>query len=56
MSLHGRITELTNRHEKLDQKIYEEMKRPASDSLQLRHLKQQKLKIKEELLDLKAAS
>lgn len=56
MSLHGRIAELTNRHQKLDQKISEEMKRPAADSLQLRQLKQQKLKIKEELLDLKTAS
>jgi len=56
MSLQGRITELTNRHQKLDQKISEEMKRPAADSLELRQLKQQKLKIKEELQDLKAAS
>ena len=56
MSLQGRIAELTNRHQKLDQKISEEMKRPNSDSLELRQLKQQKLRIKEELLDLKAAS
>jgi len=56
MSLQGRITELTNRHQKLDQQISEEMKRPAADSLELRQLKQQKLKLKEEIQYLKAAS
>ena len=56
MSLHGRIAELTSRHQKLDQKIHEEMKRPAADSLQIRRLKQQKLVIKEELIELKTAS
>ncbi len=56
MSLQGRIAELTNRHQKLDLKIHEEMKRPAADSLQLRQLKQEKLRIKQEILDLKKAS
>lgn len=56
MSLQGRITELTNRHQKLDQKIHEEMKRPAVDSLQLKQLKQEKLRIKQELLDLKSTN
>jgi len=56
MSLQGRITNLTNLHHKLDQEITEEMKRPAADSLQIRLLKQQKLKIKEELQELKTAS
>lgn len=56
MSLQGRITELMSRHQKLDEEIHEQMKRPAADSLQLRQLKQQKLRIKEELRDLKKAS
>ena len=56
MSLQGRIAELTNRHQKLDHKIHEEMKRPVADSLQLRQLKQEKLRIKEELIELKKAS
>ena len=56
MSLQGRIAELTNRHQKLDHQIHEEMKRPAADSLQLRQLKQEKLRLKQEILDLKKAS
>ena len=56
MSLKGRIAELTNRHKKLDHKIHEEMKRPIADSLHLRQLKQEKLRIKQELMTLKQAS
>jgi hypothetical protein len=56
MSLQGRIAELTNRHQKLDSKIHEEMKRPAADSLQIRQLKQEKLRLKQEINDLKKAS
>ena len=56
MSLQGRIAELTNRHQKLDQEIHEHMKRPIADSLQLRQLKQQKLRIKEEIQELTAAN
>ena len=53
MSLQGRIAELTHRHQTLDSKIHDEMKRPVADSLQLRQLKQEKLRIKQELMELK---
>ncbi len=49
MSLQGRISELANKHRKLDEKIHEEQKRPAADALRLKDLKRKKLKIKEEL-------
>lgn len=55
MSLQGRIVELANKHRQLDQKIAEEEKRPATDTLRLKDLKRQKLKIKEELRWLEAS-
>jgi hypothetical protein len=55
MSLQGRISELANKHRELDQKIEEEEKRPAADTLQLKDLKRKKLKIKEELRWLEAS-
>ena len=54
MSMQGRIEELSHRHQKLDAQIVEETKRPASDSLALKYLKRQKLRIKEELATLTA--
>jgi hypothetical protein len=53
MSLPGRIEELSNKHRQLDTKISEEQKRPASDPLTLKGLKREKLRIKEELRELK---
>ncbi len=55
MSLHGRKSELANKHRQLDQKIEEEEKRPAADTLRLKDLKRRKLKIKEELRWLEAS-
>lgn len=49
MSLQGRIEELTKRHAKIDEKIHEEQKRPASDDVVLKDLKRQKLRLKEEI-------
>lgn len=54
MSLKGRIAELSNRHQALEQKISDEQKRPAADSLRLITLKREKLRIKEELRNLQA--
>ena len=54
MSLQGRITELSHRHQRLDQEIEEEQKRPAADEIRLYDLKRKKLKIKEELASLRA--
>ncbi|WP_084399235.1 YdcH family protein [Henriciella aquimarina] len=53
MSIQGRIEELSNRHRRLDQEIYEEQKRPAADEVRLHDLKRKKLKIKEELVTLR---
>ena len=55
MSLQGRIEELSVRHRKLDEKIETVQKRPTYDSTELRDLKRQKLRIKEELRHLKAS-
>ena len=54
MSLKGRITELSNKHQKLENEIREELKRAAADQLRLATLKKQKLRIKEELTHLGA--
>ncbi|MEM1150019.1 MAG: DUF465 domain-containing protein [Pseudomonadota bacterium] len=53
MSVQGRIEELSQRHRKLDETIQAEQKRPAADSATLKDLKRQKLRIKEELRNLK---
>ncbi|MEQ9436574.1 DUF465 domain-containing protein [Hyphomonas sp.] len=55
MSLNGRISELANKHRQLDEKISETQKHPSADQLELKDLKRQKLKIKEQLQWLKAS-
>lgn len=55
MSLTGRIAELKNRHERLEEKLQEQYKRPAADNIELQDLKRQKLRIKEELQELRAS-
>ncbi len=54
MTIEARIRELGNRHRNLDQTIQREMTRPATDSLRVRELKQQKLRLKEEITSLEA--
>jgi hypothetical protein len=53
MSVQGRIEELSQRHRKLDETIQAEQKRPAADPATLKDLKKKKLRIKEELKQLK---
>ncbi|MFN4225430.1 MAG: YdcH family protein [Hyphomonas sp.] len=55
MSLNGRISELAARHRQLDEQIAEEQKRPSGDDLVIKDLKRQKLRIKEQLRQLKAS-
>lgn len=55
MSLNGRISELATKHRHLDEQITEAQKRPATDDLTVKDLKRQKLRIKEELRQLKAS-
>ena len=49
MTIEARIRELGNRHRNLDQTIQREMTHPAADSLRVRELKQQKLRLKEQI-------
>ena len=53
MTLEGHLAELTERHRLLDRQINDESGRPGSDDLQIRRLKQEKLKIKEQIARLK---
>ncbi len=53
MAVEARIRELGSRHHSLDKAIQDEMSRPASDETRLRELKRQKLKLKEEIENLR---
>ncbi len=55
MSLSGRITELAAKHQKLDHEIHTEQKRPSADTIRLAELKKMKLRIKEELRQLRSS-
>ena len=52
MTIEARIRELGNRHRTLDQTVQKEMTRPSVDTLQVRELKQRKLRLKEEISSL----
>ena len=52
MTIEARIRELGNRHRNLDDVIQQEIRRPAADATRLRELKQQKLRLKEEISSL----
>ncbi|WP_312735144.1 DUF465 domain-containing protein [Brevundimonas sp.] len=54
MTIEARIRELGNRHRILDQTIQKELTRPSVDTLQVRELKQKKLRLKEEISSLEA--
>jgi hypothetical protein len=54
MTIEARLRELGNRHRTLDQTIQKEMTRPSVDTLQVRELKQRKLRLKEEIASLEA--
>jgi hypothetical protein len=52
MTIEARIRELGNRHRSLDETIRQEISHPATDSLRVRELKQQKLRLKEQITSL----
>ena len=54
MALDAHLAELTDRHSALHSKIEDEMARPLGDSLKITELKRQKLRLKDEILRLKA--
>jgi len=49
MSLSAHLAELTERHRFLERRIAEEVSRPGSDDIEIRRLKQEKLRLKEEI-------
>lgn len=49
MAIDARIRELGHRHQTLDRAIEQELARPLADSVRLKQLKRQKLKLKEEI-------
>lgn len=53
MAIDARIRELGNRHRSLEAAIAEELSRPAVDTLRLSELKRRKLKLKEEMEQLR---
>jgi len=55
MAVDARIRELGNRHQNLERVITEELARPLADSLKLKQLKRQKLKLKEQIEHLRVA-
>jgi hypothetical protein len=55
MAIDGRIRELGSRHQTLERAIEEELRHPSSDSLRVRELKSQKLRVKEEIEFLRGA-
>ncbi len=54
MTIEARIRELGNRHRSLDDTIQQEARRPTADPIQIRELKQRKLRLKEEITSLEA--
>jgi hypothetical protein len=55
MAIDARIRELGTRHQTLERAIEEEMRHPSADSLRVRELKAQKLRVKEQLEVLRGA-
>jgi hypothetical protein len=54
MNLEARIRELSDRHKRLDAAIQAELKHPAGDEIRLHELKRKKLKLKDEIAQLRA--
>lgn len=53
MSLEAHLAELAEKHRVLERKIEEEEARLGSDDLEIRRLKQEKLKLKDQIVRLK---
>lgn len=53
MSLNSHLAELSEKHRSLERKIEEAMASPGSDDAEIRRLKQEKLKLKDEMVRLK---
>jgi hypothetical protein len=55
MALEARIRELGSRHRSLEDAIQDELRRPAADDVRLKELKRQKLRLKEEMENLRSS-
>ncbi|MBI1360413.1 MAG: DUF465 domain-containing protein [Alphaproteobacteria bacterium] len=53
MSLESRIRELSERHKRLEDAIAAELKYPAGDDVRLHDLKRRKLRLKDEIMQLR---
>jgi hypothetical protein len=53
MAVEARIRELGVRHQILEREIQDEHRRPASDATRLKELKRQKLRLKEQMEQLR---
>jgi hypothetical protein len=49
MPLSAHLAELTEKHKLLERRIEEEVLRPGSDDIEIRRMKQEKLKLKEQI-------
>lgn len=54
MSLEAHLAELAEKHRILERRIEEEEARPGSDDLEIRRMKQEKLKLKDQIFRLKS--
>ena len=52
MALSSHLQELSEKHRQLERRIEEEIGRPGSDDLTIRRLKQEKLKLKDQITKL----
>lgn len=56
MAMAAHLAELSEKHRALEQRIQQEVSRPGSDDAEIRKLKQEKLKLKDEIERLQGAT
>jgi hypothetical protein len=56
MALSAHLHELSERHRQLERRIEEAVARPGSDDVEIRRMKQEKLKLKDEMARLGAGT
>jgi hypothetical protein len=56
MALSAHLQELSEKHKQLERRIQEEAARPGSDDIEIRRLKQEKLKLKDEMARLQSST
>lgn len=56
MAIEARLRELDNRHQALERTLEDELRHPASDPLHVAELKRQKLKLKDQIEELRGST